>query len=91
MPYAVITVKKGLRYRFRVFSLSCRPFMTLSFDNHTFGASSLIVAAGSMLIRADVIELDGVEHDPVPFQNADTGIYAGLCAPRAAGARLHAI
>ncbi|KAJ7211771.1 laccase [Mycena pura] len=58
VPYAVITVKKGLRYRFRVFSLSCRPFMTLSFDNHTF----------------DVIELDGVEHDPMPFQNAD--IYA---------------
>ncbi|KAF7316551.1 putative Laccase-1 [Mycena indigotica] len=58
VPYAVITVKQGLRYRFRVFSLSCRPFMTLSFDNHTF----------------DVIELDGVEHDPVPFQNAD--VYA---------------
>ncbi|KAJ7136874.1 laccase [Mycena epipterygia] len=58
VPYAVITVKKGLRYRFRVFSLSCRPFMTLSFDNHTF----------------DVIELDGVEHDPMPFQNAD--VYA---------------
>ncbi|KAJ7624386.1 laccase 3 [Roridomyces roridus] len=58
VPYAVITVKQGLRYRFRVFSLSCRPFMTLSFDNHTF----------------DVMELDGVEHDPVPFQNAD--IYA---------------
>lgn len=32
--------------------------MTLSFDNHTF----------------DVMELDGVEHDPVPFQNAD--VYA---------------
>ncbi|KAJ6571287.1 laccase 6 [Mycena capillaripes] len=58
VPYAVITVTQGLRYRFRVFSLSCRPFMTLSFDNHTF----------------DVIELDGVEHDPVPFQNAD--VYA---------------
>ncbi|KAJ7238982.1 laccase [Mycena rebaudengoi] len=58
VPYAVITVKQGLRYRFRVFSLSCRPFMTLSFDNHTF----------------DVMELDGVEHDPVPFQNAD--VYA---------------
>ncbi|KAJ7249604.1 putative laccase 1d precursor [Mycena rebaudengoi] len=55
VPYAVITVKYGLRYRFRVFSLSCRPFMTLSFDNHTF----------------DVMELDGVEHDPVAFQNAD--------------------
>ncbi|KAJ7136866.1 putative laccase 2 precursor [Mycena epipterygia] len=58
VPYAVITVKQGLRYRFRVFSLSCRPFMTLSFDNHTF----------------DVMELDGVEHDPVAFQNAD--VYA---------------
>ncbi|KAJ7615925.1 laccase [Roridomyces roridus] len=58
VPFAVITVKQGLRYRFRVFSISCRPFMTLSFDNHTF----------------DVIELDGVEHDPEAFQNAD--IYA---------------
>ncbi|KAJ7183852.1 laccase-2 [Mycena filopes] len=58
VPYAVVTVKKGLRYRFRIFSLSCRPFMTFSIDNHTF----------------DVMELDGVEHDPVPFQNAD--IYA---------------
>ncbi|KAJ7920599.1 laccase 3 [Mycena leptocephala] len=58
VPYAVITVKKGLRYRFRVFAISCRPFMTISFDNHTF----------------DVMELDGVEHDPVAFQNAD--VYA---------------
>ncbi|KAF7325605.1 putative Laccase-1 [Mycena kentingensis (nom. inval.)] len=58
VPFAVITVKKGLRYRFRVFSLSCRPFMQLSFDNHTF----------------DVIELDGVEHNPEPFQEAD--VYA---------------
>ncbi|KAJ7890152.1 laccase-1 [Mycena olivaceomarginata] len=58
VPYAVISVTQGKRYRFRVFSLSCRPFMTLSFDNHTF----------------DVIELDGVEHDPMPFQNAD--VYA---------------
>ncbi|KAJ6466102.1 putative laccase 1d precursor [Mycena vitilis] len=58
VPYAVITVTQGLRYRFRIFSLSCRPFMTLSFDNHTF----------------DVMELDGVEHDPVTFQNAD--VYA---------------
>ncbi|KAJ6514341.1 laccase [Mycena vitilis] len=58
VPYAVITVQQGLRYRFRVFGISCRPFMTLSFDNHTF----------------DVMELDGVEHDPVAFQNAD--VYA---------------
>ncbi|KAJ7318522.1 laccase [Mycena albidolilacea] len=60
VPYAVISVKQGLRYRFRIFSLSCRPFMTLSFDNHTFGAYSYA--------------LDGVEHDPVPFQRAD--VYA---------------
>ncbi|KAJ7157671.1 laccase2 [Mycena crocata] len=58
VDYAVITVKKGLRYRFRVFSLSCRPFMTVSFDNHTF----------------DVMELDGTEHDPEPFQRID--VYA---------------
>ncbi|KAJ7916089.1 laccase 3 [Mycena leptocephala] len=58
VPYAVITVKQGLRYRFRIFALSCRPFMTISFDNHTF----------------DAMELDGVEHDPVAFQNAD--VYA---------------
>jgi len=58
VDYAVITVKQGLRYRFRVFGISCRPFMTISFDNHTF----------------DVMELDGVEHDPVAFQNAD--VYA---------------
>ncbi|KAJ7024886.1 putative laccase 2d [Mycena alexandri] len=58
VPYAVISVKHGLRYRFRIFSLSCRPYMTFSIDNHTF----------------DVMELDGVEHDPTPFQNAD--IYA---------------
>ncbi|KAJ7018613.1 laccase [Mycena alexandri] len=58
IPYAVISVKHGLRYRLRIFSLSCRPYMTFSIDNHTF----------------DVMELDGVEHDPTPFQNAD--IYA---------------
>ncbi|KAF8896583.1 laccase 6 [Infundibulicybe gibba] len=58
VPYAVINVVQGKRYRFRVFSLSCRPFHTLSFDNHTF----------------DVMEFDGIEHDPVPVQNVD--IYA---------------
>ncbi|KAF7358307.1 Laccase 6 [Mycena venus] len=42
VPYAVITVTQGLRYRFRVFSLSCRPYMTLSFDNHTFGANVIV-------------------------------------------------
>ncbi|KAJ6586518.1 laccase2 [Mycena vulgaris] len=68
VPYAVITVKQGLRYRFRVFSIACRPFMTLSFDNHTFGSSP------PHFVIFHVIELDGVEHDPTPFQNAD--VYA---------------
>ncbi|KAF8896582.1 laccase [Infundibulicybe gibba] len=58
VPYAVINVVQGKRYRFRVFSLSCRPFHTLSFDNHTF----------------DVMEFDGIEHNPVPAQNVD--VYA---------------
>ncbi|PFH53178.1 multicopper oxidase [Amanita thiersii Skay4041] len=58
VPFAVVSVEKGKRYRFRLFAISCRPFFTFSVDNHTF----------------DVIELDGVEHNPFPAQNVD--IYA---------------
>ncbi|RDB26212.1 Laccase-1 [Hypsizygus marmoreus] len=58
VPFAIVNVVRGKRYRFRVFSLSCRPFFTFSIDNHTF----------------DVMEFDGIEHDPVPAQNFD--IYA---------------
>ncbi|KAJ3865330.1 laccase [Lentinula novae-zelandiae] len=58
VPYAVINVEQGKRYRFRVFALSCRPFFTWSIDNHNL----------------TVMELDGVEHDPVTVQNVD--IYA---------------
>ncbi|KAI0321789.1 laccase 6 [Amylostereum chailletii] len=55
VPYAVINVEQGKRYRFRIFAISCRPFFTFSVDNHTFS----------------VMELDGTEHDPVPVQNVD--------------------
>jgi iron transport multicopper oxidase len=55
VPYSVITVDQGKRYRFRIFSISCRPFFTFSVDNHNF----------------DVMEFDGIEHDPVPAQNVD--------------------
>ncbi|KAL0580994.1 Laccase-1 [Marasmius crinis-equi] len=55
VPYAVINVIKGRRYRLRLFSLSCRPFFTFSVDHHNITA----------------IEFDGVEHDPVTVQNVD--------------------
>ncbi|THV05652.1 putative laccase 1d precursor [Dendrothele bispora CBS 962.96] len=55
VPYAVITVEQGKRYRFRLVSISCRPFHTFSIDGHNFTA----------------IELDGTEHDPVVAQNVD--------------------
>ncbi|KAF9468169.1 laccase [Collybia nuda] len=55
VPYAVVNVIKGKRYRLRIFSLACRPFYTFSIDNHNF----------------DIMELDGIEHDPVPVQNVD--------------------
>ncbi|KAJ7579850.1 laccase 3 [Mycena floridula] len=55
VPYAVINVVQGKRYRFRLIQISCRPFMTFSVDNH--GLS--------------VMELDGVEHDPVAVENID--------------------
>jgi iron transport multicopper oxidase len=58
VPYAVINVRRGLRYRFRIFALSCRPFFSFSIDNHNI----------------TVIELDGVEHDPVTGQTTD--VYA---------------
>lgn len=55
VPFAVINVEQGKRYRFRVFALSCRPFFTFSVDNHNI----------------TVMEFDGVEHDPVTVQNVD--------------------
>ncbi|KAF9264305.1 laccase [Marasmius fiardii PR-910] len=55
VPYAVINVEQGKRYRFRLVSLSCRPFFTFSIDSHNITA----------------IEFDGVEHDPVIAQNVD--------------------
>ncbi|KAK7464216.1 Laccase-1 [Stygiomarasmius scandens] len=58
VPFAVINVKQGLRYRLRLVSISCRPFHTFSVDNHNI----------------TIMELDGVEHDPVTVQNVD--IYA---------------
>ena len=60
VPYAVVNVDQGKRYRLRVLSLSCRPFFTFSIDGHNL----------------TVIELDGIEHDPVEVQNFD--IYAGM-------------
>lgn len=58
VPFAVINVVHGKRYRLRLIQIACRPFFTFSVDNHNL----------------TVIELDGVEHDPVEVQNAD--IYA---------------
>jgi iron transport multicopper oxidase len=55
VPYAVINVRKGLRYRFRLFAISCRPFFTFSIDSHSIA----------------VMELDGVEHDPAVGENHD--------------------
>ena len=55
VPFAVVNVEQGKRYRLRIFSLACRPFFTFSIDGHNF----------------TVIEADGTEHDPVPVQNAD--------------------
>ncbi|KAF8193990.1 laccase 4 [Mycena galopus ATCC 62051] len=46
---AVITVTSGLRYRFRLVSLSCDPNFIFSIDNHTF----------------TIIEVDGVNTEPL--------------------------
>jgi hypothetical protein len=49
--------------------------MTLSFDNHTFGSHPLIWSCLVLISILDVMEFDGIEHDPVAFQNAE--VYAG--------------
>ncbi|KAF9449616.1 multicopper oxidase [Macrolepiota fuliginosa MF-IS2] len=55
VPYAIVNVEQGKRYRFRVFAISCRPFFTFSVDGHNM----------------TFIEADGIEHDPVEVQNVD--------------------
>ncbi|KAJ6614141.1 laccase 2 [Mycena sp. CBHHK59/15] len=48
-PLAVINVKKGLRYRFRLIAISCDPNYEFSIDGHTM----------------TIIEVDGVDHKPL--------------------------
>ncbi|KAF8063624.1 laccase [Lyophyllum atratum] len=55
VPYAVINVVRGKRYRLRIFAISCRPFFTFSVDNHNI----------------TFMEADGIEHDPTVVQNVD--------------------
>ncbi|KAL9715578.1 Laccase-1 [Leucoagaricus gongylophorus] len=55
VPFAVVNVEQGKRYRLRIFALSCRPFFTFSIDNHNI----------------TFMEADGIEHDPVEVQNID--------------------
>jgi len=55
VPFAVVNVQRGKRYRLRVFAIACRPFFTFQIDNHNL----------------TFIEADGIEHDPVEVQNVD--------------------
>ncbi|KAJ7434929.1 laccase 1 [Mycena galericulata] len=48
-PLAVVSVKHGLRYRFRLVSLSCDPNFIFKIDGHNM----------------TLIEADGINHDPV--------------------------
>ncbi|KAG6836660.1 Laccase-1 [Arthromyces matolae] len=71
VPFAVVNVVKGKRYRLRLFAIACRPFFTFSVDNHNI----------------TMIEADGIEHDPTEVQNIDiySGLTArlfGLAAQR---------
>ncbi|KAG6329152.1 hypothetical protein ID866_9937, partial [Astraeus odoratus] len=47
-PLAVINVKQGLRYRFRIIGLACAPWFNFTIDGH----------------RLTIIEADGVETEP---------------------------
>lgn len=47
-PLAVVSVQKGLRYRFRLINIACQAAYTFSIDKH----------------RMTIIEVDGVETQP---------------------------
>ncbi|TDL20836.1 laccase [Rickenella mellea] len=55
VPWSVINVEHGKRYRLRVINIACRPFYTFSIDGHNL----------------TVIEADGISHEPVDVQNFD--------------------
>ncbi|KAF8151840.1 laccase 2 [Mycena galopus ATCC 62051] len=48
-PLAVVSVKHGLRYRFRLVSMSCDPDFVFGIDGHSM----------------TIIEVDGVSHEPL--------------------------
>ncbi|KAJ6531414.1 laccase 2 precursor [Mycena vulgaris] len=52
-PLAVISVQQGLRYRFRLVSISCDPNWIFSIDGHNM----------------TIIEVDGVNHQPLTVDN----------------------
>ncbi|VDB92219.1 unnamed protein product [Peniophora sp. CBMAI 1063] len=52
-PLAVVNVKHGLRYRFRLVSMACDANFVFSIDGHSFA----------------VIEADGVAHQPLPVDS----------------------
>lgn len=55
VPFSVINVEHGKRYRFRVVNIACRPFYSFSIDSHNM----------------TVIEADGIESDPLVVDQFD--------------------
>ncbi|KZV75804.1 multicopper oxidase [Peniophora sp. CONT] len=52
-PLSVVNVEQGLRYRFRLISISCDANFVFSIDGHSFS----------------VIEVDGTSHQPLPIDS----------------------
>jgi len=55
VPFSVINVESGKRYRFRVINIACRPFYSFSIDSHNM----------------TIIEADGIESEPLVVDEFD--------------------
>jgi len=55
VPFSVVNVRQGKRYRLRVINIGCRPFHTFSIDSH----------------KLVIIEADGIEHEPLEVDQFD--------------------
>jgi len=51
VPWSVINVVQGKRYRFRIINESARSAFTVSFDNHDMSQHILFMCSGSPLIK----------------------------------------
>jgi len=55
VPFSIVNVQAGKRYRLRIINMGCRPFHSFSVDGH----------------KLTIIEADGIAHEPLEVDQFD--------------------